>query len=441
MFARKPLSGMIVAALTLSACTGKFGRDRGNFTKITVNSSEILNDSSLSPKDKAENLALAAEQLVTGQSFMYADEVASAALSVDSGNKRAQLIKALVAPSMTLKGVLERVKPIAYRNERSRQEYDKTLAGLSKMPNSALKSFLFTGQPDIKNEKDAQKFIGQIQGAFEGLRQWFKDNKNVEMTLHLPAEFTEQAVRDQGQKCAAEQVSKGVFEVECDFSRALEVNINQADIEVAQQIMAGYVIYLSLYNSYDLSGVIATSDKFSSQPDVKGKIVFEELLKNKDYGVVRDEAALKNILSMGIDAIAGLRWAQKLQKQLCPSGQGVDSNRPGFLVASGICVDQDSKPLEDSTDPQYRTFGDVMKAVELVLRGGVISATFNGALGSITTDIKPSAIFANPIKDVRNLMPLTYDKCENVVGTADNTLGGIFVRGNANSVLQLDRCR
>jgi hypothetical protein len=436
MFARKPLIGALALAVVLSACTSKKNEKPG-LTKITVNSMGIFEDQTINSTEKGEKLALAAEQLMTAQSFMYADEVASVALSVDANNKRAQLIKALVAPAMVTKGILERVKPIAYRTNTSRQEYDKSIEGMLSAPNSALKTFLFDGQQDIKTEKDAQKVISQIHAAFDRLRVWLKENKDLELTLHVPAEFTEQTLKTQAEKCAADQISRGVYEINCDFTHALELKVNQADLEAAQHLAAGYEIYISLLNSYDLSGAIATSDKFSQVQKPGDGVILRALLKNKDFGVLRDGAGLKSILDMGLDALAGVRWAQKIQNDLCPNGLASSTNRDGYVLSAGICVDQDDRAIEG--DSKYRTLGDVLKAVELALRGGNVVATFTGSLGTIDTEIKPSAFFANPVKDIRSMTPVRYDACGAVIGTADPTLGGVFVRGDANAVLLLDK--
>jgi hypothetical protein len=272
---------------------------------------------------------------------------------------------------------------------------------------------------------------------------WFKDNKDVELTLHIPGEFSEQTIRSQARDCEAKRLKLGVFELTCDFTNILEIKINQADVEILQQIAAGMQIYANLMNAYDLSGSIAVADKYSDQ-EPGARIVINELLKNKDFGVLRSSHGLNGILAMGLDAVAGVRWAQAMQKELCGQGEG-NENRPGFLFKEGLCIQQDSEELNAGAKAdlknqgRYNTFGDVMKTVELALRGGNILATFAGRMGEIETEINPAAFFNNPISDVRRLTPLKFDKCGQVVNVADSFGGGVFVRGDLNAVLLLDK--
>lgn len=165
---RKIVVALVVCA-AMTACTSK-NNCQHNKGKLRINSTAIIENTKLTLAEKAEELALAAEQLVGDTSFMYADTVAETALTIDATNKRAQLIRALVGPAMATKGALERVKPIANRNKESKEQYDKFLADLEKAPNHALKTFLFAGKADIKTEKDVQNFIGGIVSAFDRLR-------------------------------------------------------------------------------------------------------------------------------------------------------------------------------------------------------------------------------------------------------------------------------
>lgn len=433
---RKHIACALVTVVTFSACTPSQKRDSG--IKTTVNASEIMNDSSLNPEQKAEKLALAAEQLATAQSFMYADEVASQALTVNPGNIRAQLIKRLVAPMMTLKGAMTRIAPIAKRTADSRARYEKALADLDKWPDSAVKTFLTEGQEDIRNEKEAQDLLGRVEGAFDNLRTWIRDNKKTEIELNIPGEFTQAAIRDAANKCVARAIRSGVYEIECDVKRALKIKLNPADMEALQHLVAGYQIYVGTYNTYDLSGSISVADKYRGQSGQRDRII-ADLLKTKEFGTLRAGNTLQKITAMGLDALQGYRYAQGLQAELCPNGQEQAELREGFLFSRGICVDQDSKVISQDPSSPYQTVGAVLRVVEAALRGSSIDFTFAGRMGTIDTEIKPSAFLNSPIADVRSLMPVRYDSCGKVIGTKDNTLGGVFVRGDANAVLLLSK--
>lgn len=425
---RRNLIVAIAVVSALTACTSK--NESKNNGKMRINSTAITENASLTPAEKAEQLALAAEQLVSGTSFMYADAVAETALSIDATNKRAQLVRALVGPAMATKGALERAKPIAYRNAKSKADYDKFLADFDKAPNHALKKFLFSGQTDIKNEKDVQNFIGGIVSAVDRLRVFFKSNKNMTITLNVPGEKLQGDILDKKQEeCYWQQEAEGVYENTCDLKDVLQIKVERADIEGMQQIVAGYQVYFTLINAYSLAGAIGVSDKYKDA-EVSGNVIREELLKVPEFATLRDAKGLSAIVTMGIDAIAGVRWAKNLQQQLCAAGQSDESNRPGYVLSSGICI-QDRQDSETSLE-------EMLKNVELALSGGLVDATFKGQHGEYTTKIKPVSVLKGSVQDVRDL-DLIFDNCGRVVSAGDSTLGGVFAKKDAGAVLSLNR--
>lgn len=196
-----------------------------------------------------------------------------------------------------------------------------------------------------------------------------------------------------------------------------------------QQIVSGFQVYSVLINAYSLDGAIGVSDRFKDK-EVSGNVIREELLKVPGFATLRDATGLGSIVSMGIDAIAGVRWAKSLQSKLCPAGTDNPSNRPGYVFNNGLCIEE-KQDAETSLE-------EVLKNVELALNGGLVDSTFNGVNGTHKTQIKPVAFLNGSVKDVRDL-GLFFDECGNVIDSADSTLGGIFVKKDANVVLSLNR--
>ncbi len=413
----------LACAATLCACTSKMhsGITSHNGV-ITMNASAVKSDSSLSQQQKAEQLALMGEQLFTLTNFMYAEELFDQALAIDSTNLRAQFYKNLGATLMTLKGMMVRIQPMI-RTAQSRADYQKTLAHF---PHSALRTFLFDGKPDIKSMKDIQAYEDSLIAAQEQWRQFLRSNKNITLTLNLNDWFKPLGVGQTVSDCRVTKPNQETYDLtNCDMTHAVQEYVNRADVEALQQIAAGMEIYLGSIDTYDLTGLIRTSDKFQNQ-NPPAPVVWNELTKYPRFGTLRTPIYLKRVVSMGVDAIAGVRWAKSLQSQLCPTGQsGNMLNRQNYLFAGGLCVPN------KTSDGQ--SVDKLLKTAELILSGVPYEVTINN---TYRTQITPTAFLNSPIQDVKALYP-TFNSCGEVQTVSDSTLGGIFPNHDANQVLSV----
>ncbi len=361
---------------------------------------------------------------------MYADEVAQVALEHDSNNARARFIRGLLGPVMSSRGILKRIKPLMMKTPKGRQDYAQLEKDSSKWPNHALKTFLFAGEEDIKSEKDAQNYLGQTEKKYQEFRSVLQDLRETTLTINIPELWQEKALESKASECVAEKVGDGQYEVDCDLSQALQITMNVADFDAARHIVAGLEIYQILLNSYNYSGVIEVSERFKGT-NPSASVVYNELLKDQTFGTVRSASSLRKVVDMGLDAVAGIKWAQANQRTLCPKGEG-QKNRPGYVFENGICVRGPNEPVSEKD-----TFGTVLATIELALRGGTIIEQFgNDETGrSIHSEIKPASFFINPILDVRDLGAVTFDRCDQVRSIQDSTFSGVFVNGDFNEVL------
>lgn len=428
---------LIIAALCSLAFAMACSKKKERVVVNTIDTQAIRSDSSLTKEDKSERLALAAEQLVSPGSFMYADDVAEEALSIDANNKRAQLVKALIGPMMATKGILARVKTLSDTNEQSKQKYDLALEKLEKVPNHALKTFATEGVDNIKTEKDVQAFVDTIKEAYNKQRLFFKTNKDLDLTFNLSDLFSAAALnKDDDDNCYWDYNENGIYQEYCwnedgidgDGKEpvVLEYKMNRADNEALQQISAGIQIYLTILNSYDLSGSISVNEKYQDTNTATAQIR-EELLKDKSFGTLRNNT-LKTISSLGLDAISGIRWAKTIQNEICPSGEAVKGSRPGHVFSKGICI-KDSNSSTTSLEK-------ILSSVELALNGKALRRTFKGETSSYTTDVKADVVLGS-VNDVRDL-ELGFNSCDKLVNAGDNTLGGTFPKKDANVIINLN---
>ena len=230
------LTGLAICAsllMSLASCSS-------NSDSKDIDAMKIKTNSNLSPSQKAEQLAKAAEQLMTYQGFAYANDVADMALQQDSANVRAQFVKAILGPIMVNEGIAKRVKPMASKDVDALANYNKAMADLeNKTPNSTYKSFLKNGDEDIRDEKDVQNYIDSLADSFKAIRQFAKNNKNSELTV-MSSDSMYQAMQIRYEKsCDITLVSPGKYPANCPTVTALEVKLNRADFEALQMAASG----------------------------------------------------------------------------------------------------------------------------------------------------------------------------------------------------------
>lgn len=421
--ARKALAMTLLAAtaLTTAAC----GQHPGKVENPTINLASIKADPNLSSIEKAEKLAEAAEQLATPTGAVYADMIATEALSYDSKNVRARFWKAALGPAMEMRGIVNRVAPLAKTRNRWNKEYLKTVKYLkSKTPDKSVRDFMFDGPQDIKSEADIQETIARVTLKMDEFRQTLKDLKNEELVIQLNSEKTKEgALNSAIETCFVKEVSPWVFQWEnCELSTAFEVRLNRADFEAMQHVVAGYQIYVTALNAWDLSGVIQEAAE-TSGPRATEDVV-ASLIKNPAFGRIRQDHGLGVVPEMAKDLVVGVRYAMKMQSDLCPRGETSADNRAGYLFNSGFCVKADSA-LESR-----------LRAVDLLLSGSstIIPVKVGHKELTLTADAK--ALFNSPLANIRQLLPVKKNHCGQVIGLGDGTVGGALPTGDLNLLLE-----
>ncbi len=103
---------------------------------------------------KSESLALAGEKIAYGPNFMQAAELIDKALQLDPSNLRARVYKAALAPQMSFRGILSRIKPLV--NQLTAEDMRQYQTFVASLPTGAYRSFLLDGPEDIKTERDVQ---------------------------------------------------------------------------------------------------------------------------------------------------------------------------------------------------------------------------------------------------------------------------------------------
>lgn len=412
--------GLLASGLVLMGCTHD---DDSKPTVSHISVRDTLASGAISP-EKSETLAKQAEELLTADGFQEASKVADLALVQDPTNIRAGLIKAMVAPALQLRGIFTRIRPLAETTATSLQSYENSLKELNQKPDSALKKFWLDGEQDIHTEAELQHQMDLIAEAFENLRLYIKKIKTNEITIKANLALVPDLNARYAASCEIKESPELEYELVCPPSEnRYNITLNEADFGVLQDQLSFYGLALKTYTSYDLSGALATYKKKDGQGDFSISEVVDDLLKNPSFGRLRPQANLAQVKEWALDYASGLRWAMAHQDTLCPNGYGNSRNRPGKLFPEGTC-----------TGPGYVPF---IEMIESAVTKDMISVTSQKDMKTHTTVFKAKAFFETPLSDIRKLAPFRFDKCSQIIGVGDPTLGGFLPAGDANEVISL----
>lgn len=355
----------------------------------------------------SEELALAAEQLITPNSFMYADIVLDKALQKDPNNFRALFYKKLLAMPMLLKGA------------RARTE------GFIKIDNYptdvALRKFFNDGKKDIYNLKDLQSEIVKFRKAANDLRQFVKSNINVnDFVIHLnPDTLRFDEAFDYRRHCWLEESNDNSSVYVCDTENIYKIKLNAGDMTALSQIFAGQFLYFTLATAYSVEGIERLFEVMENNVLTEKQII--ELAKSiPTLGKLKEDHALSDIKSLGVDAIAAFKWVKENASSLCPKGPGQFNQRRGFLFPEGLCVERSAEADNN------------LKLAENLLAGTTLVVMKDRNCNQKYVRVNATSLFTNPVADLRQLAPVEYNQHDRPSKLADPTYGGTFVDGDAD---------
>jgi hypothetical protein len=425
-------SAVCMLAITATTLVGCSSQSPSSIRNGSINAGAVLSDKSLTPEQKAQKLADTSEQLLSAQGFDYANDVAGLALEQDANNVKAQFIQAVLAPIMVQRGLIARVAPLAQLDPKANEQYTEMLGKIDEQPDSTLKTFALDGKADIATESDSQAQLDAQAEAWGKIREFAKSHKASEIVM-LGTDLEVPALVARHEKlCTVTSQGSYRYDMNCPSQvKMLQTTLDRGDLEVVQQYAAGVQLYLSLYNSYDLTGAIKVAQDNAAkqgQPEPTPKEIIDQLLANPKFATLRAGNAFAKVKSLGADAITGLRWVMSNQSKLCPMGSENPHNRIGALVNNGICV----------PSSQQAGINTTVRKVEAALAGGLVPTQIGTSYGPIPTVLKPAALLDQPIADIRSIGPVTFTHCGTLASIGDATVGGLFVKGDANNFLQLD---
>lgn len=373
---------------------------------------------------EAERLALKGEALLTPVSFVHANDLFNQALSFDPENLRAGLYQALLAPAMKTRGLLTRIAPyVEGLPDRMRQNYERNV---SEIKQAGMRDFLMSGTTeDLKTEADVQNFLHELTSTLGTARAYIKANKmrEMELTANHHANYNDP-------NCHVHS-SGGNYEIlGCGTASLHTYKLSLPDFEYFQQVVAGYQIFGTVISAYDTTGANELVHYLEGTSNSTEYSVIEFLKGISRFGTLRANHRLGEIIAMGSDLVAGLRWAKSLKRSQCPNG--VPSHRPGHVVDRGICIRE--------TTEDGRSVDRLLDIADLAFQSATVEFSFAKPDGGMfVTQVQPYRMFVQPILDLKKLAPTSFSSCGRSENFGDETLGGVFPRVDASRALLANR--
>ncbi len=403
--------------VSLSACDSMH---TNNSTKKTIDTGAILRNAELSSEEKAERLALAAEELLTPDGFIYATDVLDEALKHDPNNKRAQLYSSLMEQTLAVKGIMKRVRPLLskYPQLKSRHELE-----LQMMENTTtLNAYLLDGPEDIKTEEDVQAYLDGFYEKQEAFRQFLIKNKDLEITLNYSSWLKEYSYKTE-KKCQVFKAPNDQYElINCEDYEPISVKLNRADNETLQQYLAGAQITTILATAYKMNGLVRQLD-IASVAKASAQSIASNILANNESAKLRPSQRLLNVLTFGTDGIAAIQWAKSSQASLCTSVHPELPDRPGMLFQDELCLSKHSHQKKTELDRIAATVAAAISGQHILARSGTFETTLN-----------PHSLIVSPVQDIKKIQP-RFDVCDQLSRVQDTSVGGLFVKRDANDFL------
>ncbi len=420
---------ILVGAFILSACSQEEPSNKSKIDKKT--NSSVVDTHELSRKNAfnqnaAEEIALLAEKILPYPGgFIHANKIFDQALTLDPKNTRALFYKGVLAPVMAQKGILTRIKPwIAKQDTETQNEHQEAV---SKIKNPDTIQFLNDGPQDLDTIAHIQNYLEEVGNSLMSGRELINTIKMSPITLTLPLK----SINQNDPNCYIQVVSEGVYKIpQCLTDEDYyQVRVARPDYEA---ISLGYLsIAVSttwFYTAYSLEGLERVQKAIDMENQKIGyrdlNKIYEIIKSEPEFLKIRNPNALKKIITLGQEGMEALRYALKNQPELCKNGSATSENRKGFLVSEGLCV-------SETISHSMMTFNAIIEGpYEIEKKAAYLDNPSD--IRRYVTEINVGQFLNHPPTDLKALLP-SYDKSTMRHQFLDDTLGGLFPRGDASN--------
>lgn len=361
---------------------------------------KIESNNSFDDKEKAQKLADLGEAAL--ESPKVADkalEVFEDALKYDSQNAKANFYSAILAPLLTLKGLPVKMTPILKSVDLD-EEVEREMKELVRsIKNSDIRRLVKDFLYDSSGE--AYKTISEFQSFVTSkLLPTLKEaQKRLEIAEKADGFKTSYAYGNWG--------SRG--------SRDSYINIDQVEAHAVRVVINGIASLAKLASVYNVDSAVSIYNRFKDQRHVTPKMIVDAVKRDPKALTLHAGGAdiLKSILNDASDSVEGLRilanslrnYERRYKHPIQPFTSQAEYEKfiRGLDVASDVL-----------SGPFVVTIGKNKRKKE-----------------TYTVDVNFTALFANPVQDLKAILPTRFDMSgKKVVRFPDLTFGGVVPGGD-----------
>lgn len=413
--------GIIISIISsITACY----KSPGNELYVSRVSAASHLNANVEDVDKAELLAKDAEELLQADGFLEAKRVATLALKLDPHNLRAGFIYNFLNILSTFKGYFTRFKPLNDKYPEFAKESQEFESKVRTSNKQSLIKFLEQGEPDIDSEEKVQQFYDDFGSAILEFQKFLELTKDQELTLKPHYLFINDINSRFVNACEIIETANLEFELKCPEDRIRhQVTMNQADFELLKDMSNFYYVSVGFLTSYKFNGYLEVANRMAAnQVRLTGGEKYNQLLENNpQFGKLRNRQILTETRKRLKEIIISLNWIMENQATLCPKGDASAANRLGMFFNHGVCL----HPMMMSYLQQWEGYlSGKPEKIESAKEGHTYK-----------TEIYYTALFDNPVSDLRSLGPIKFNACDGVVSVGDLSLGGMFPNNDANTFI------
>lgn len=366
------------------------------------------------------------EEILLPSRFHEAQQKLAEALTYDPNNVRAQFWSNFLNVVVEFNGLIVRLRPYYESQTGGAERWAKLDRELLPATTDEWRAYIRTPRssngPGLTSTEDIRLYLDRVTERAEVFRLWLKANREREFTLRMPQELVGNNwfVRGSSQRC----VSPGMGPLRlvsrnCGPGAMFEAKVNRADLDFMQIWFGSLQMQLVLAQAYLVNPQFLIDVPKSNEKD------FVRMLLSQQSGQLRAQNQLSLFKELTSEALIAMRFAMQRRSELCPRGNFSISNRPGYMMSVGLCVD----PSENSA-PQ-RT----MAVMESLLAGRPVRVES----GDADLEIHALKLIEQPPASIDFLNRAKFDSCRQIEGFEPNdqaTLQAYVASGRLESLLR-----
>jgi hypothetical protein len=412
----------ILLVLAISAILGS----KPLRAEIVIDVGQIAFDTAKPQKERAEQLALAAELLAEAGVSDYSENVIHYALQLDPNNLRAQMMSFRNEMVFLTYEFIFRSRWIGSRLAgKMKAEYDKELAIIKECPSCSRIYSAQHGAP-FHTGAEVRDFFKK---HFELLNRQiaFADRHQYEtIDLQSFAVGYQELTDGSSQECPIRETSPNVFVIENCYNQSIKkVRLDKFDWQAMKYTMitAKFEAVLGLAYSQDELPKILYKISHLTQRQMTLKTMGEMVEQSPSFGRLIDRQSLQQLRSIGHEGAFLVREMARTMK--CENGRAVE-RRLGYQYSDGICSIEEfpffSGNFERRSKASFTYVLNIVKDYALDPENDVRQYYLT------RLDLRP--ILDGRIENLQNAIPKAYDNCGKPMSMANPTQSGFLPRAD-----------